>query len=135
VERSQRKPLAKLAWQMGLPAPAAGNALNFCLYSCKKTTVVHKLYYINHEGRVYFVNWLLNGVHAGEINPTLIPCNEEVWFHFSGHMNSENKINWSVQNHMLIHEVPLHDDNVDVWCAMSATKVIGPIFSGTVKSC
>jgi len=77
---------------------------------------------------VYFVNWLLNGVNAGKINPTLIPCNEEVWFHFSGHMNSQYKINLPVENHKLIHEVPLHDDNVDVWCAMSATRVIGPIF-------
>jgi len=133
VERSQRKSLAQLAWQMGLPAPSAGNALNSCLYSCK-TTVVYKLYDTNHEGRVYFVNWLLNGVHAGEINPTLIPCNE-VWFHFSGHMNSQNTINRSVEIHMLIHEVPLYDDNVDVWCAMSATRVNGPIFSGTVNSC
>lgn len=77
---------------------------------------------------MYFVNGLLNGVNAGEINPTLIPCNEKVWFHFSGHMNSQYKINLSVENHMLIHEVPLLDDNVDVWCAMSATRVIMPIF-------
>jgi len=115
VERSQRKSLAKLAWQMGLPAPSAGNSLlNCCLYSCKKTTVVHKLYDTNHKGRVYFVNWLLNVVNAREINPTFNPCKEEVWFHFSGHMNSQYKINLSVDNHMLIHEVPLHDDNVDV---------------------
>jgi len=53
-------------------------------------------------------------VHAGEINPMLILCNEEVWFHFSGHMNSQNKINWFAENHMLIHNMPLHDENVDV---------------------
>lgn len=50
-------------------------------------------------------------------------------------MKSQNKINWSVENHMLIREVLLHDDNVDVWCAMNATRVIGPIFSGIVNSC
>jgi len=53
--RSQRKSLAQLSWHMGLPATSAGNALNCCFYSCK-TTVVHKLYDINYEGRVYFVN-------------------------------------------------------------------------------
>jgi hypothetical protein len=47
-----------------------------------------------------------------------------------GHVNSQNKINWPVENRMLIHAAPLQDDNVGVWCAMSATTVIG-----TVNSC
>lgn len=33
VERSQRKSLAQLAWQMHLPAPSAGKALNCCVCS------------------------------------------------------------------------------------------------------
>jgi hypothetical protein len=53
---------------------------------------------------------------------------EEVWFHFTEHVNSQNKVNWSVENCMLIQEVPLHNDKVDMWCAMSASGVTGPIF-------
>jgi len=32
------------------------------------------------------------------------------------------------KNLMLIHEVPLHDIKVGVWCAMSATRIIVAIF-------
>ena len=31
-------------------------------------------------------------------------------------------------NSMFIHEVPLRDVKLGVWCAMSATRIIGPIF-------
>jgi hypothetical protein len=29
---------------------------------------------------------------------------------------------------MFIHEVPLRDVKFGVWCAMSATRIIGPVF-------
>jgi hypothetical protein len=29
---------------------------------------------------------------------------------------------------LLIHEVPLHDIKLGVWCAMNAKRIIGPIF-------
>jgi len=35
---------------------------------------------------------------------------------------------------MLIHEVPLHDVKVGVWCAVSATKIIKSFFSEALNS-
>jgi len=29
---------------------------------------------------------------------------------------------------MLVHEVPIDDVKVGVWCAMSASRITGPIF-------
>jgi hypothetical protein len=29
---------------------------------------------------------------------------------------------------MLIHDMPLHDVKIGVWCAMSATTITGPLF-------
>jgi hypothetical protein len=87
--------------------------IKLCLCS-RKIIVVHKLYDTNHEERVNFVHWLLHGVHAGEINPMFILFHEEVWFHFTELLNSQNK---TVENCTLIQEVPLHNDKVDVSCA------------------
>jgi hypothetical protein len=43
-------------------------------------------------------------------------------------VNSQNSRHWSAENPGLIHELPLRDENVGVWCAVSAHRVIGPIF-------
>jgi hypothetical protein len=45
---------------------------------------------------------------------------DEAWFHLSGH--------WDTENPHAVHEVPLHDEKVGVWCAVSGRRIIGPIF-------
>jgi hypothetical protein len=35
---------------------------------------------------------------------------------------------WSTENPHAVHEVPLHDLKVGVWCAISARRIIGPVF-------
>jgi len=34
----------------------------------------------------------------------------------------------SAHNAVVMHNVPLHDIHVGVWCAVSATRIIGPIY-------
>lgn len=41
---------------------------------------------------------------------------------------------WSAENSTLIHQVPLHDAEVCVCCAMSATIILGYIFYETINS-
>jgi hypothetical protein len=43
-------------------------------------------------------------------------------------VNSQNNWYWSVENQRLIHKPPLHDEEIGVWCAISARRIIGSIF-------
>jgi hypothetical protein len=53
---------------------------------------------------------------------------DEAWFHLSGHVNSQNTRYWEAENPRLLHEQPLHNQKIGVWCAVSGTRIIGPIF-------
>jgi hypothetical protein len=53
---------------------------------------------------------------------------DEAWFHLSGHINSQNTRYCAAENPHLVHEQPLHDQNIGVWCAVLGTRIIGPIF-------
>jgi hypothetical protein len=55
---------------------------------------------------------------------------DEAWFHVSGNVNAQNSRIWDAENPHVLHQRPLHDIKVGVWCAMSARRVIGPIFFG-----
>ncbi|PSN47830.1 hypothetical protein C0J52_16446, partial [Blattella germanica] len=48
--------------------------------------------------------------------------------HLRGYNNSHNNCHWSTQNPNLIHQVPLHDLKIGVWCTMRAKRVIESIF-------
>ena len=49
-------------------------------------------------------------------------------------MNFQNDWYCYTENPILIHEVPLYQVMVGVWCAMSATKIIGLIVSENKNS-
>ena len=49
-------------------------------------------------------------------------------FHLGGYVNSQPNGYWSVEVPLSICKVLLHDVNLGVWCAMSATKIILFIF-------
>jgi hypothetical protein len=67
----------------------------------------------------------------GEIDPTLYFMSDEAWFHLSGHVNSQNTRYWSAEDPHNLHQVPLHDQKIGVWCPVSASQIIGPIFFDT----
>jgi hypothetical protein len=43
-------------------------------------------------------------------------------------VNSQKSCYWSAENPRLINELPLHDEKISIWCAISARRIIGPIF-------
>jgi len=53
---------------------------------------------------------------------------DEAHFHVSGFVNKQNFRYWSQANPRALHEKPLHSQKVTVWCAMSASGIIGPYF-------
>ena len=60
---------------------------------------------------------------------------DETWFHLSGYTNTQNSRTWATENPHETFEKPLHDQKIGVWCAVSRSRMIGPIFfHSTVNS-
>lgn len=53
---------------------------------------------------------------------------DEAHFHIGGYVNKQNFRYWDVQNPRQLHQEPLHKPKVTVWCAISASAIIGPYF-------
>ena len=53
------------------------------------------------------------------ISPTsVLICSDEAHFHLSAMVNKQNFRYWSDSNPRHLHEQPLHNPKVTVWCAM-----------------
>ena len=77
------------------------------------------------------MNWCLHGVHDGETHPTPILFHSENSFQLSGYITSWNSKYMPAKKSVLTHEALLNEFKVGVWCAMSATTFIKPIFITT----
>jgi hypothetical protein len=71
--------------------------------------------------------WLLNSIGAGLLDPFQYIMSDEAWFHLSGNINLQNTRYWAANPH-LMHEQPLQGQKIGVGCAVSGTRIIGPIF-------
>jgi hypothetical protein len=70
----------------------------------------------------------LQAVHDGILDPKLTFFTDEAWFHLSGYINVQNNRYWSSINPRQTFEVPLHDQKIGVWCVITASRIVGPIF-------
>jgi hypothetical protein len=100
-----------------------------------KTTVIYALQPCDSASRVRFCSWFLQSVVKGEIDPQLTFCCNEAWFHLQGYINMQNNRYWSSQNPHLTHEAVLHPVKVSVWCALSAGRILGPLFFNKTINC
>jgi hypothetical protein len=58
----------------------------------------------------------------------------EAWFTVSCNANIQNNKYCYSENPNAVHEIPLHDLKIRVWCAVSAHRIIGPtVFEVTIK--
>lgn len=100
---------------------------NICMKGHKTVTTVTmsgsgSSYLEEHDpiARLHFCNLFLQSVQDGEVEPHLVIFSYEPWFLLSGEVNSQNIQEWSAENPGLIHEFPLLDEKIGVWCVMSA---------------
>jgi hypothetical protein len=107
---------------------AAHVATNLLKPKPYRTTVVHQLLPPDAEARINDCRWFQQSVYDGMIDPDLVSYTDDAWFHLSGYVNSQNNPYWSAENPHSIHEVPLHDVKIGVWCAISAKRIIVPVF-------
>jgi hypothetical protein len=92
-----------------------------------KTMIFHALKEHDLVARIIFCYWFLWSIHDGEVDPQLVFFSNDAWFSLCREVNSQN--NQNPENpRLIIHGLPLHDERIDVWCVISAHKIIGPAF-------
>ena len=100
-----------------------------------RITCVQELKLPDKDKRLQYCRWLLSMVEEGRLDPLLYFMSDKAWFHLSGYVNSQNTHYWSSENPHVIHETSLHDLKIGVWCAVSGTKIVGPIvFESTMNT-
>lgn len=135
LEHTPKKSLRRLAQETGISKTSAWKATKLLKLKPYKVIVVQELQPRDYEIRVNFSNWILRNVNDRVIDPHLIFFSDEAWFHLHGYVSSQNNRYWSTEKPDFVHEVPLHDQKIGVWCAVSAYRIIGPIFfDSTINS-
>jgi hypothetical protein len=59
---------------------------------------------------------------------------DEACLTLSRNLNSQNNRWWCYKNPCAVYKIPLSDDRVRVYCAVSAHKIIGPAFFEEINS-
>lgn len=91
-------------------------------------TSVQELLPLDIPQRLNFCQWFLDtfGNNGDVLQMSFFT--DEAWFYKQGYVNSQNMRMWSGNNPHQVVEAPLHPEKVGVWAAVSARRVIGPIF-------
>lgn len=81
----------------------------------------------DYAKRKTFAETMINNFwNAGGLEEVLF--SDEANFHLDGYVNKHNARYWSANNPRQKHSKQLHSKKVTVWCAMSASGIIGPYF-------
>jgi hypothetical protein len=102
--------------------------LNFHPY---KVQLIQELSDRGVENRQRFceqVRVLLND--ADDLQNNLI-MTDEAHFHLSGYVNKQNFRYWAPDKPLKMHQRPLHNSKVTVWCCVASFGVVGPFFLRT----
>ena len=90
-----------------------------------KPPVLHELQPADYEKRVKFAQWFLK-LPLNTVD--YIIFSDEAYFGLTEKVNKQNNRLWLEKKTEEVHEMPLYDDKILVWCAISATKIYGPFF-------
>ncbi|XP_062512636.1 uncharacterized protein LOC134188488 [Corticium candelabrum] len=136
LDRSPHKSLRRLSQEVGMSLTSTYRAVKKQKFFPYKVSAVHELKAQDTEKRVSFCRWFqqfidMNGENI--LNDTFFT--DDAWFHLSGYTNRQNSRSWATENPHEIFEKPLHDQKIGVSCAVSRSRIIGPIFfDSTVNS-
>lgn len=73
-------------------------------------------------------------MHDIEIDPYLIKFSDEDCFHLHGYVNSQNSRDRSAERPTQLHEEPLYDQKIGVWCAVSSERIMELFFYDTINN-
>jgi hypothetical protein len=128
IETSPTKSLHLLAVQCGVSKASVQRATELLKLRPCEIRAVQQLFPPDWEARSRYCRWFQESVANGILDPELLFFSDEAWFTLKGNVNSLNNIYWCSKNSPVVPEVHSHDPKVGVWCAVSARKVIGPVF-------
>ncbi len=96
--------------------------------------VTHELSPLDSNQRLYNCDWLLINFKPVPMRPTLLNdiFSDEEWFSLSGYVNCQNNCYWAADNPHVRVKALLHSEKICIWCALSGTKIIGPLFFTTM---
>ena len=83
-----------------------------------KIDATHTLF---SEEAQFVLYWYLSGVHGTEIDATHTLFSEEAQF------VSSQRIRKLSESSILLHNMPLHDFKVGIWCVMRANAITGKV--------
>jgi hypothetical protein len=129
--RVEQKYLGPLSQKTGLAKFSVRSATKLLRLKLFSFTVAQKLHDAESVARVR----ICEAVCSGEVDILPAHFTDEAWFSFNGQTNIQNNRSWLADNYKLIHQMPLCDTKIGIWCAINATTIIGTnFFSGTFKS-
>jgi hypothetical protein len=99
--------------------------LHFYLYKIQNTHALYKCDYVN---RVHLCQTFLQLINQNQELVNNLLMSDVAHFHLSGFVSKQNFCYWSATNPIELHERPLHNSKVTVWCAISSFGIIGPYF-------
>lgn len=85
----------------------------------------HKLEVHDYEKRVKFADWF---IRLPQNSKFFFTCSDEAYFYLTLPINKQNNRIWLHEKPFEGIEMPLHDEKILVWCAISAEGIIGPYF-------
>jgi hypothetical protein len=116
-----------LAQQMGVSASSLWNTTELLYLHLCKTDV----FSWNSVTQIVKQTWILRrwfqGVYAGEVDPTLVLSSYKACFHLRGYIPLRKWVLVCMKSYVNLW-MPLHVIKYLVWCAISATGIVGPIF-------
>jgi hypothetical protein len=133
VTRSPHKYLRKLSGQTGISLGSAHTAVRKMLkFYPYRMQVFHELISGKYAKRVNYCRWFKNLIRGniGVLDQVFF-FTDEAWFHLSGYINCQNYRTWRTENPHNFAETPLYPQKIDVWCAISRRRIIGPLFFET----
>jgi hypothetical protein len=80
------------------------------------------------ERRLEFASLMIEKIEAKQIDPKKIWFTDEAHCDLHGYVNKQKYRHWGTQKPEFCVSKPLHSQRLTVWCAISASGIIGPYF-------
>ena len=93
-----------------------------------KIQVHQQLKDVDVNRRLDFANLMLEKIENKEIDISKIWFSDEAHFHLNGYVNKQNYRHWGTEPPHLAISKPAHPLRLTVWCGMSSSVIIGPVF-------